>query len=102
MGDLSAASSTSQQVSTPQAEKRGSKQESAQQNPGEDSTMMDVLENTLWNRQLGIMSEEIVAALVCQIFEGVRHRTMGSACLNAGPLLHGSLRPCTVLRLLTT
>ena len=32
--------------------------------------MMDVLENTLWNRQLGIMSEEIVAALVCQIFEG--------------------------------
>ena len=31
---------------------------------------MDVLENTLWNRQLGIMSEEIVAALVCQIFEG--------------------------------
>jgi hypothetical protein len=59
-------------VSTPQAEKRGSKQGSAQQgqNPGEDSTMMDVLENTLWNRQLGIMSEEIVAALVCQIFEG--------------------------------
>ena len=31
---------------------------------------MDVLENTLWNRQLGVMSEEIVAALVCQIFEG--------------------------------
>ena len=31
---------------------------------------MDVLENTLWNRQLGIMSEEIVAALVCQIYEG--------------------------------
>jgi len=62
------------QVSTPQAEKqRGSKQGSAQgQNPGEDSTMMDVLENTLWNRQLGIMSEEIVAALVCQIFEGAR------------------------------
>ena len=58
-------------MSTPQAEKRGSKQGSAQaQNPGEDSTMMDVLENTLWNRQLGIMSEEIVAALVCQIFEG--------------------------------
>jgi hypothetical protein len=29
-----------------------------------------VLENTLWNRQLGAMSEEIVAALVCQIYEG--------------------------------
>jgi hypothetical protein len=28
------------------------------------------LENTLWNRTLGTMSEEIVAALVCQIFEG--------------------------------
>lgn len=32
--------------------------------------MREVLENTLWNRQLGVMSEEIVAALVCQIFEG--------------------------------
>lgn len=30
----------------------------------------DFLENTLWNRTLGSMSEEIVAALVCQIFEG--------------------------------
>jgi hypothetical protein len=30
----------------------------------------DFLENTLWNRTLGAMSEEIVAALVCQIFEG--------------------------------
>ncbi|PRW32964.1 Dynamin ARC5 [Chlorella sorokiniana] len=32
----------------------------------------DFLENTLWNRTLGTMSEEIVAALVCQIFEGIR------------------------------
>ncbi len=32
-----------------------------------------LLENTLWNRQLGAMSEELVAALVCQIFEGVPH-----------------------------
>ena len=32
----------------------------------------DFLENTLWNRTLGSMSEEIVAALVCQIFEGAR------------------------------
>ncbi len=30
----------------------------------------DFLENTLWNRTLGTTSEEIVAALVCQIFEG--------------------------------
>ncbi len=37
---------------------------------GQDNSVMDVLENTLWNRQLGVMSEEIVAALVCQIFEG--------------------------------
>lgn len=37
-----------------------------------DSSMMEVLENTLWNRTLGAMSEEIVAALVCQIFEGIR------------------------------
>ena len=37
---------------------------------GVDNSVMDVLENTLWNRQLGVMSEEIVAALVCQIFEG--------------------------------
>ena len=35
-----------------------------------DNAVAEVLENTLWNRQLGVMSEEIVAALVCQIFEG--------------------------------
>ena len=39
---------------------------------GEMGGMMEVLENTLWNRTLGPMSEEIVAALVCQIFEGIR------------------------------
>ncbi len=32
--------------------------------------MAAVLESTLWNRQLGALSEELVAALVCQIFEG--------------------------------
>ena len=31
-----------------------------------------LLESTLWNRQLGVVSEELVAALVCQIFEGIR------------------------------
>lgn len=40
-------------------------------NPTEsENPVVEVLENTLWNRALGQMSEEIVAALVCQIFEG--------------------------------
>lgn len=44
---------------------------SAGQSVGEGSAATaDFLENTLWNRTLGAMSEEIVAALVCQIFEG--------------------------------
>ena len=34
----------------------------------------DFLESTLWNRTLGPTSEEIVAALVCQIFEGAPPR----------------------------
>ena len=38
--------------------------------PEPDNAVTEMLENTLWNRQLGVMSEEIVAALVCQIFEG--------------------------------
>lgn len=44
-----------------------------------DANMLDVLENTLWNRTLGAMSEEIVAALVCQIFEGIRDHFVQSA-----------------------
>ncbi|CAL5226962.1 g9847 [Coccomyxa viridis] len=40
--------------------------------PDPENAVAEVLENTLWNRQLGVMSEEIVAALVCQIFEGIR------------------------------
>lgn len=42
--------------------------------PGDEDSrhLADVLESTLWNRTLGPMSEEIVAALVCQIFEGIR------------------------------
>ncbi|KAL4448820.1 hypothetical protein ABPG77_007537 [Micractinium sp. CCAP 211/92] len=45
----------------------------AGQSVGEGSAATaDFLENTLWNRTLGAMSEEIVAALVCQIFEGIR------------------------------
>lgn len=53
----------------------------AGQGVGEGSAATaDFLENTLWNRTLGAMSEEIVAALVCQIFEGAwgqeAHRTL--------------------------
>lgn len=44
----------------------------------EPSTLMDMLEASLWNRQLAVMSEEMVAALVCQIFEGVSlHTSVG-------------------------
>ena len=44
--------------------------------PEAENAVAEVLENTLWNRQLGVMSEEIVAALVCQIFEG------GALCMH--------------------
>ena len=39
----------------------------------------DVLDGTLWNRDLGKMSEEIVATLVCQLFEGIRDHLVQSA-----------------------
>lgn len=48
------------------------------------SSMMDMLENTLWNRSLGAMSEEIVAALVCQIFEGERRASGRGLLCNLG------------------
>lgn len=64
------------QVTTPQQERAAAAASSGGGNRAlvvteESNTVADVLENTLWNRQLGAMSEEIVAALVCQIFEGV-------------------------------
>ena len=40
--------------------------------PAPDAPVLEMLENTLWSRGLSSMSEEIVAALVCQIFEGIR------------------------------
>ena len=40
--------------------------------PTAASDVATLLESTLWNRQLGVVSEELVAALVCQIFEGIR------------------------------
>ena len=59
------------QVTTPQQQASGGSNGSKAVVAAEESSAVaEVLENTLWNRQLGAMSEEIVAALVCQIFEG--------------------------------
>ncbi|GBF91812.1 dynamin ARC5 [Raphidocelis subcapitata] len=41
--------------------------------------MLELLEGTLWQRQLGPLSEEMVAALVCQVFEGIRDFIVQSA-----------------------
>ena len=55
-----------------------------QQGRGADDSVTEVLEQTLWNRSLGVMSEEIVAALVCQIFEG-------APCLLGADLMRGAV-----------
>jgi len=39
---------------------------------GSGGGVAELLESTLWSRQLGSLSEQLVAALVCQIFEGTR------------------------------
>ena len=44
----------------------------AEKSDKEPSNLVELLEGTLWNRTLGSTSEDIVAALVCQIFEGIR------------------------------
>lgn len=41
--------------------------------------LVDLLESTLWNRRLAPTSEEIVNALVSQIFEGIRDFCVASA-----------------------
>ena len=41
--------------------------------------LVDLLESTLWNRRLAPTSEEIVNALVSQIFEGIRDHCVASA-----------------------
>ena len=43
-----------------------------------DGSVADLLETTLWSRQLGVVSEDLVAALVCQIFEGIRDHVVQS------------------------
>lgn len=37
-----------------------------------NAQLVDVLDATLWNRKLGAVTEEIVHAIVCQVFEGIR------------------------------
>ena len=70
---------------------------------GQDNGVMDVLENTLWNRQLGVMSEEIVAALVCQIFEGAFCDPIACMYSRSSPVCpHILLHACTVLHRMTT
>ncbi|KAK9850978.1 hypothetical protein WJX84_009933 [Apatococcus fuscideae] len=59
-------------VTTPERQEQRQRDVRPARDPEEENQVLDVLENTLWNRQLGVMSEEIVAALVCQIFEGIR------------------------------
>lgn len=43
---------------------------------GAGGGVAEVLESTLWSRQLGALSEQLVAALVCQIFEGIRDQVV--------------------------
>jgi len=43
------------------------------------NTIVDLLETTLWNRSLSVTSEEIVGALVCQIFESIRDHVVQAA-----------------------
>ncbi len=65
-------SSNALQVTTPtQQLAKSSNGRGSAPAPDPENAVAEVLENTLWNRQLGVMSEEIVAALVCQIFEGM-------------------------------
>ena len=63
---------TQQALATKPANSRSSGSSGGAAAPEPDNAVTEMLENTLWNRQLGVMSEEIVAALVCQIFEGAR------------------------------
>ena len=74
------------QVTTPSSNAHGSGGGSKAQSTGvgeSSGATADFLENTLWNRTLGATSEEIVAALVCQIFEGacIRGRLRGDRAL---------------------
>jgi hypothetical protein len=41
--------------------------------------LVDLLESTLWNRRLAPTSEDIVNALVAQIFEGIRDHCVAAA-----------------------
>eukprot|EP00879_Flechtneria_rotunda_P028913 GHRR01031150.1.p1 GENE.GHRR01031150.1~~GHRR01031150.1.p1 ORF type:complete len:172 (+),score=76.33 GHRR01031150.1:189-704(+) len=53
---------------------KGGQQQNGQVDAGNATAgvMIDLLECTLWQRQLGMLSEETVGALVAQVFEGIR------------------------------
>ena len=78
-------------MTTPERQEQRQRDVRPARDPEEENQVLDVLENTLWNRQLGVMSEEIVAALVCQIFEGVPSRPRPAGCLPASASAHLSL-----------
>ena len=46
--------------------------------PAAAGVMLELLEGTLWQRQLGSLSEEMVAALVCQV--RIWRGQMGGGC----------------------
>ncbi|KAK9918350.1 hypothetical protein WJX75_003404 [Coccomyxa subellipsoidea] len=69
---------TQQALTSKPSNSRGSSGSGGVAAPEPDNAVTEMLENTLWNRQLGVMSEEIVAALVCQIFEGIRDHVVQS------------------------
>lgn len=50
--------------------------------------LVNLLETTLWNRKLAPTSEEIVNALVTQIFEGIREHCVASAEMKVEHLGH--------------
>lgn len=55
------------------------KAESLSSGQSPQARLVDLLESTLWNRRLAPTSEEIVNALVSQIFEGIRDHCVASA-----------------------
>lgn len=56
-----------------------------------DTRLVDLLDNTLWNRRLAPSSERIVYALVQQIFHGIREHFLVSAELKV-LFLHSFIR----------
>ena len=55
-----------------QQQARDQKEASSTAEVSPQEQLVDLLEGTLWTRRLGSISEDVVAALVCRIFEGIR------------------------------